>query len=141
MPSRQCVRRVTAGGFLLLLMGCGPTAPVLDVLEPLPAGAPPRMRVTAAQQKERIVAALHAAGVQVSDGDAPYLLRVTLGVDQGRRECGTLNNVRYALRREGRTLLEITAKGWTGTCLPNVFDDASRLLQRHLLDTSTGGPS
>ncbi len=61
---------------------------------------------------------------------------MTLGIDQRSRPCGTLNNVRYALRRGGQTLIEVEAKGWTGSCEPNVFDDASRALRRQLAGTS-----
>ncbi len=135
-------RRANALAALLLVCSavaaCGPTAPAVYVAEPLPAEPPPVVQVTAAKQKDAIVRALRAAGVQIGDHAAPYLLRVTLGVDQGSKPCGTLNNVRYAVRREGRTLLEVTAKGWTGTCVPNVFDEASQALQRQLAETGKG---
>ncbi|HSP96998.1 MAG TPA: hypothetical protein VL049_07100 [Candidatus Dormibacteraeota bacterium] len=133
-------RPAAAAARLVLLAAvgaCGPTPAAVRVSEPLPSGAPVLV-VTAARQKDAIERALRAVGFAVDDrprqGD--YLLRVTLGVDQGARACGTLNNVRYELRRDGRTLIEVEAKGWTGTCEPNVFDDASRALQRQVSESA-----
>jgi hypothetical protein len=125
---------------VLLAVGlgaCGPTPATVRVIEPLPSAAPVLV-VTAARQKDAIEHALRAVGFAVDDRprDGDYLLRVTLGVDQGSRACGTLNNVRYALRRDGRTLIEVEAKGWTGTCEPNVFDDASRALHRQISESA-----
>lgn len=129
---RRRGRRAIAGALLSAgLAGCGASAPTVAVLEPLPAEEPVLV-VTAARQKQAVERALRAAGFTVDErprADA-YLLRVTLGIDQGSRPCGTLNNVRYALRREKRTLVEIEAKGWTGTCEPNVFDAASQALRQ-----------
>jgi hypothetical protein len=121
------------------LLGCS-SAPSVQVESPLPAGIDPILFVTAARQKPEIVAALRAAGFQLVDqprGDA-YLTRVTVGIDQGARDCGTLNNVRFSLRREQRTVVEVEAKGWTGRCQPNVFDAASRTLRARVL-AMTGG--
>jgi len=145
---RRCAATVVAsspacaGGALLLgvLAACGPTAPTVDVRQPLPKGEDPVLCVTAAQQKPAIEQALRAAGFQVVDGPAqtPYLLRVTLGLDQGARACGTLNNVRYALRRAGETIVQAEAKGWTGSCEPNVFDAVSRLLRERVVAMRDG---
>jgi len=44
-----------------------------------------------------------------------------------------LNNVRYGLRTGGRVIVEAKAKGWTGTCEPNVFDVVSRELRRRMV--------
>jgi hypothetical protein len=90
------------------------------------------LTVTAAQQKPAIEQALRAAGFVLDERprqDA-LLLRVTLGIDQRSQACGTLNNVRYALRRDQQTLIVVEAKGWTGSCAPNVFDEASIALRR-----------
>jgi hypothetical protein len=133
-PAAAAARR------MLLVAGvgaCGPTPATVRVSEPLPGGAPVLV-VTAARQKDAIERALRAAGLVVDDRprDGDFLLRVTLGVDQGSRPCGTLNNVRYEIRRDGRTLIEVEAKGWTGTCEPNVFADASRALQRQISESA-----
>lgn len=86
--------------------------------------------VTAARQKPRIAESLTAAGFAVRTNllDARHLLRVTIGIDHGWSGCGTRNNVRYSLRRRDVALLELSEKGWTGTCTPNVFDALSHRL-------------
>lgn len=123
----------------IVLGGCAPTAPEVRVLAPLPRGVDPAMYLTAARQKEEIARALRGAGFQVVDRveDSPYLLRVTIGVDQGSRPCGTLNNVRYELRLQGRTVVEAEAKGWTRSCEPNIFDAVSRELRRRVVEMTT----
>jgi hypothetical protein len=78
------------------------------------------------------MAALRRAGIVVVDDllESSHQLRVTLGVDKSFRDCGTLNNVKYAMRLQRRTLLELAGRGWTGECQPNVFDEMSRELAR-----------
>lgn len=120
----------------ITLAGCTPTAPEVRVLAPLPRGIDPAVFVTAARQKEEIARALRGAGFQVVDrvDDSPYLLRVTVGVDQGSQPCGTLNNVRYELRSEGTSVIVAEAKGWTGSCEPNIFDAVSGALRRRVVE-------
>ncbi|MDX2171439.1 MAG: hypothetical protein SF182_30520 [Deltaproteobacteria bacterium] len=135
----RAARRLAGCLVVVWLLGCS-SAPAVHVEAPLPAGTDPVLFVTAARQKAAIVAALRAAGFQVLDqprADA-YLTRVTVGIDQGARDCGTLNNVRFSIRRDQRTLVEVEAKGWTGGCQPNVFDAASRALRQRVL-AMTGG--
>lgn len=122
-----------ASGAVLLgsiLSACVATAPVTRVVGPLPEEEL-GIYVTAARQKEEVVRSLRAAGLRLVDapGDGSYLLRVTIGAPQESQPCGTLNNVRYTLRYGGRTVAETEAKGWTGTCEPNVLDAASRELR------------
>jgi len=119
-----------------------PTAPEVHVLSQLARGIEPVIYVTAARQKDEITRALRAAGFRVVDrvSESSYLLRATLGVAQDSRPCGTLNNVRYELRAQGRTVISAEAKGWTGACAPNVFDAVSRELRRHVVEmTGIGG--
>jgi hypothetical protein len=131
------------GTVVLLLViavaGCGPTATAVRVLGPLPLGADRAIFVTAARQKKEIVRALRGAGFDVADrvADGSSLLRVTLGVEQGSRPCGTLNNVRYQLRVQGRDVIVAEAKGWTGSCEPNVFDEVSREIKRRMAEMKT----
>jgi hypothetical protein len=115
---------------VLLLPACGtvpptPTTPSFLVLE-----AEPSFYLIATKQKPEILAALRRAEIVVVDDllESSHQLRVTLGVDKSFRDCGTLNNVKYAIRLQMRTLLELAGRGWTGECQPNVFDEMSREL-------------
>ena len=135
--------RLAAFAALGACAACGATAPAVTVVTPLPRGEDPSIVVIAARQREAVITALTAAGFRIAERvqESPYLLRVTLGVDQGSRACGTLNNVRYALRRDQQTIVEVSAKGWTGTCVPSVFNDASRALRASVvaMTGATGG--
>ena len=90
--------------------------------------------LVATRQKPRILESLGAAGIAVAPDllDAGFMLRVTIGVDQGSQACGTRNNVKYALRRENAAVVELADKGWTGTCTPNVLDALSQRLAETL---------
>jgi len=125
----------------VLVGGCTTHAPEVDVRTPLPKGTDPLIYVTSARQKERVIGALNAAGFHLVDApaDGVYLLRVTVGIEQGSRPCGTLNNVRLSLRRQEKSIVEAEAKGWTGSCQPNVFDDVSRALRARIVDMTDGG--
>ena len=123
--------------FLLMcvvLAGCSPVALELRVFESLPQCIDLPIYVTAARQKDNIKRSLRDAGFHIVDRmeDSVRLMRVTIGVDQGSQTCGTLNNVRFQLRFESRNVAEATAKGWTGTCQPNIFDEVSRAMWQRL---------
>ena len=141
------MHRTLAASLLLLLHvfggGCATVAaeaPPGSLRAAALDGVPRTVFVMAARQKPRIVESLAAAGVEVSANllDAGFVLRVTIGADQGFSSCGTRNNVKYSLRREGLIELELVEKGWTGTCEPNVFDALSARLARAL--AGGGGP-
>jgi hypothetical protein len=141
--SRTCGVKVW-GGLILggaILAGCADRASQIRVVEQLPRGADPFIFVTAARQKNEVVRALRTAGFRLVDAqvDGAYLLRVTVGIDQDSQACGTLNNVRYALRVERRDIIEAVAKGWTGTCEPNIFDTVSRELRRRVVEMTGEG--
>jgi len=126
----------------LLALFCGCTSRTrITVTTPLPSGTDPAIFVTAARQKDPVLRALKDAGFHIVDAPGPdvYLMRVTLGVDQWSRPCGTLNNVRFSLRQQQLTLIDAEAKGWTGTCQPNVFDEVSRALRTRVLAFTEGG--
>ncbi len=122
-----------------VIAACAATLPEVHVLGQLPRGVDPPVYVTAARQKEEITRALRAAGFHVVDrvDESACLLRVTIGMDQGSRPCGTLNNVRGELRVGGRTVVEVEAKGWTGSCEPNILDATSRELRRRIVELTT----
>ncbi|MDJ0846880.1 MAG: hypothetical protein QNK04_00725 [Myxococcota bacterium] len=96
----------------------------------------PSMRVTegrvvslgASDQRARVERSLGDAGIAVSDSSAPYQLRVDIGNSRRSKGCGSVNNVRYILYKGGVRILAIKARGPTGECQPNTFDDMSRLL-------------
>ena len=107
----------------------------------LPAQRSRRCRIPAstgiaAREKETALRSLREAGVAVVEDptEASYLLRVTIGVPQGMKACGQLRNAKFALRREGRTVLGLASKGWTGACEPHVFETLSRELALALGD-------
>ena len=139
-------RTLAAGLLLLHVLAAGCTtvaaeAPPASLSAAARAATPRTVFVMAARQKPRIVASLAAAGVEVSANlvAAGFTLRVTIGADQGFSDCGTRNNVKYSLRRQGSIELELVEKGWTGTCEPNVFDALSVRLARAL--AGGGSPS
>ena len=101
-----------------------PPAPPPAAVATIRAATNRSVFVMAARQKPRIIESLAAAGIEVSTNllEAGFTLRVTVGADQGREDCGSRNNVRYALRLENAAVLDLAEKGWTGICTPNVFD-------------------
>jgi hypothetical protein len=115
---------------LLWLPGCGTVPPTHTTQIPLVLEAEPKFYLMAAKQKPAIETSLRGAGIVVVDDllESSHQLRVTLGVDKSFRDCGTLNNVIYAVRLHGRTLVEFKGRGWTGGCEPNIFDEMSREL-------------
>ena len=116
--------------FATCLSGCASEGIRITQYSPFPADRDPVLFVVAPRQKPRILASLRDAGFHVAGDvlEAPYFLRVTVGVDKRRRGCGRLANVKYELRRADRDILELAAAGWTGSCPDNVFDAMSRRL-------------
>jgi hypothetical protein len=128
---------IVGGALVVALAGCSPSTPRVYVHMPLPQGVDPRITVVSALQRPRIVDSLRAAGFRMAEGadGGEYLLRVSLGTKQKRSSCGALQNVRYELRHEQSTWITAEAKGWTGSCEPNIFDELSRALRRRILAT------
>ncbi len=122
---RACLRPLCAG--LALAAGCVSDGTTVSDEPDLSLDSSRRVFLVAAREKPRIRDSLTQVGFEVVADllDAPYLLRVTLGVKKGRRDCGVLSNVKYALRENGETILELKGAGWTGSCEPNVFDAMS----------------
>ncbi len=117
---------------VLALPACGTVPPTTTMQGSLALETEPSFYVTAAKQKPAVVGALRRAGIVVVEDllESSHQLRVTLGIDKSFRACGTLNNVKYTIRLQRRTLLEIAGRGWTGECEPNVFDEMSLELAR-----------
>ncbi|MEY4717755.1 MAG: hypothetical protein RL563_373 [Pseudomonadota bacterium] len=108
--------------------------PAVEVVDKLPQGRETPIYVTSARQKEECKQALRQAGFRIVDriDESKRLLRVTIGIDQDVKACGSLNNVKFQLRFEERTVAEANGKGWTGTCQPNILTDMSQDLWRKL---------
>ena len=119
---------------------CGPKSVRVDEFRGFPEDPGLALFVVASRHKPRIVASLDEAGFQIADDllETPSFLRVTVGVDKGMGSCGTLANVKYALRYEGAAILELRAAGWLGDCAENVFDTMSRRLMMVFKDTEKG---
>jgi hypothetical protein len=126
--------RCAALAAVALVTCCAQETPRATQRGILPAKRDGALFLVAARQKPRIAESLRLAGFEPAADllDAQFLLRVTVGNEKGFRDCGTLNNVKYSLRMEGQTILEITGSGWTGTCSPNLFDDLSQRLRKSL---------
>lgn len=124
---------------VIALSGCASDGPPPKTEFTLPQGLATPIYVTAARQKADIIQSLRKAGFTIVDRmeDSDHLLRATIGVDQGSKDCGTRNNVRYQIRNQERTVAEASAKGWTGSCQPNVFDEVSRSLRQQLVTTTS----
>jgi len=78
-------------------------------------------------QRPRIAESLRKAGVRLSESysEADYILNVKVGRRRNNQTCGGSSNIAYVLDGRNRHLMVIKARGLTGTCAPNVFDDMS----------------
>ena len=109
----------------------------------------PLIYVSAQQDRARVDESLKRAGLRLTTGPgAEYVLLVDTSSEKSSQACGGLRNVRYQLRvvprssgktafsplaltvGNDRTTLEIKARGWTGSCEPNVYDEMSDSLAR-----------
>lgn len=126
---------IVLSGFLV--SGCSQLKPEVEVVDVLPQGRETPIFVTAARQKDECKQALRQAGFRIADKmeESERLLRVTIGIDQDSKACGSLNNVKFQLRFEGRTVAEANGMGWTGACQPNILTDMSQDLWRKLFGT------
>lgn len=128
----ECSRRLSVLALLLGIgLGCaGPSPPRALLLRELPAASERTLFLVAAREKQEIARQLEAAGFTLAERliDAPFLLRVTIGVPLGFRSCGDLRNVKFALNQSGENLLELSDRGWTGSCEASVYTSLSAAL-------------
>lgn len=95
----------------------------------------PTIAVLAVAQRPQIEQSLLAAGLIVPpDRPANYWLEVDVGASRGSQSCGPIANVKYTLIRRGTPILVVKARGPTGACDPNVFDEMSRLMESYFGD-------
>lgn len=94
----------------------------------------PTVFLVAAKEKGAVRASLERAGFKVERDHlaTPHFLRVTVGFTQGFRSCGQEHNVRYELVIEGKRVIDLRRRGYTGTCVPNVLDALSEDLYERL---------
>jgi len=90
----------------------------------------PKLFVQATAHREQIMESLYNAGLDLNDSlsGADYTLLVKVGRNRHSTRCGGISNVAYLLQSEGRFILVIKGRGFTGSCSPNVFDDISQKL-------------
>jgi hypothetical protein len=116
---------------VVLASGCmGPVSATVTRAPTTPLKANPAIYLQAVRQMPRVAESLRTVGVQLTESfsEADYILNVKVGGGRGSRGCGSINNVAYILDGGGRHLMVIKARGSTGECTPNVFDDVSQKL-------------
>jgi len=116
---------------VVFVSGC--TSPVPATVTRAPRTtlkANPAIYVQANLQKPRVAESLRNAGVRPTEsyGEADYILNVKVGRRRQTRACGGSGNIAYILDGGNRHLMVIKGRGFTGTCVPNVFDDMSQKL-------------
>lgn len=127
-------KRALAGFALAAgLVACSstPVAPRVQMVDGFPGQKPLTIYVLPEQDGPAIQESLEKVGFTVAPdaGSASYLLRVAVGGKRATKPCGTVHNVRYQLGSDATTVLEIKARGLTGSCRPNVYDEMSGALR------------
>jgi hypothetical protein len=129
-PASSSLRAFLVVG-LLAMLGCSSEVPATVTVRPqLPLPANAKVLVLAAYQRDRIIQSVERAGLSVTDewGGADYILEVKLGSTRRTMTCGTVRNVIYVVSRRRASRMVVKARGPTGSCDPNVFDEMSRKL-------------
>ncbi|MBW2542583.1 MAG: hypothetical protein JRF15_10875 [Deltaproteobacteria bacterium] len=131
----RIARPITFAGSIALLIalvsGCtSPMAPVVTRAPAAPLSAHPAIYLQSSVQRMRLLASLHSAGIRTTNSteEADYVLTVIVGKRRVKMQCGGMHNIIYILSDMGRQLMEIKARGLTGECVPNVFDETSQTL-------------
>ena len=122
---------VAIAALVVLASSCTSPVPPTVTRPPMtPLKANPAILLQASVQMLRVAESLHNAGVRLTESyaEADYLLNVNVGRMHRSKACGGSSNVVYILDGRGGHLMVIKARGLTGTCVPNVFDDMSQKL-------------
>jgi hypothetical protein len=90
----------------------------------------PAIYLQANVQRLRILDSLRNARIRIAESfeEADYILTVDVGNRRVNMKCGGMHNIVYILSDNGLPLMEIKARGLTGDCMPNAFDDTSQTL-------------
>ena len=125
-------RRLVGAAALVLATACSsaPVAPRTEIQDGFIGGVRPRTIFVVARDQAAVAESLEQAGLTVTQDAAAagYVLRVDLGGKRASSGCGTVHNVRYELGYGALDVLEIKARGWTGSCKPNVYEQMSAAL-------------
>ncbi len=116
---------------VVLVSGCtSPVPPTVTRAPTTPLKENPAIFLQASVQNPRIAESLRNAGVRLSESyaEADYILNVNVGRRHDDQTCGGSSNIAYILDDRNSHLMVIKARGLTGTCAPNVFDDMSQKL-------------
>lgn len=115
----------------LVACSSAPVAPRVELIDGFPGQKPLTIYVLPERDGPAIQESLEKVGFTVTPdgGSASYILRVAVGGNRATKPCGTVNNVRYQLGTGATTVLEIKARGLTGSCRPNVYDEMSGALR------------
>ena len=122
---------------IVLVSGCTvPMAPVVTQTPSASLKAHPAIYVQTSVQRPRILDSLHGAGIRTTNSirEADYTLTVVLGKRRVKMQCGGMHNIIYTLGDMDYQLMEIKARGLTGECTPNVFDEMSQTLASYFGD-------
>ena len=116
-----------------VVLGFGCTSPVPPTVTRPPTTslkAHPAIYLQANVQRPRILDSLRGAGIRTAQSfeEADYILAVDVGKRRVNMKCGGMHNIVYTLGDKGFPLMEIKARGLTGDCMPNAFDDMSQTL-------------
>ena len=116
---------------VVLVSGCSSPVPPTVTRAPVTSlNAQPAIYLQANVQRPRILDSLRGAGIRTANSfeEADYILAVDVGKRRVTMKCGGMHNIVYILDSNGFPLMEIKARGLTGDCMPNAFDDMSHTL-------------
>ena len=135
------MRRGTSKAFLALLAAAcwSPVPAEFRLYAPLDRSQPPVVFVSSADLRAPIEASLERAGFAITQSarEASIFVAASVGgVRSSGTTCGPVRNVRYEVRQFGVVLAIGRARGPTGECPGNVFDEMSRKLAQGVLGES-----
>ena len=116
---------------VVLVSGCtSPVPPTVTRTPRSPLKADATIFLQATTQWPRVAESLRNAGLRLakSHSEADYILKVNVGRRRRTQTCGGSSNIAYILDGRDSHLMVIKARGLTGSCVPNVFDDMSQKL-------------
>jgi hypothetical protein len=118
--------------FALVAVGCHGKVPYTRVIGPVPENEQRVIYVTAERERDVVLQQLEKAGFTIvsEPSESPARLDVRMGTPQARRSCGRYRNLVFNVSRGGIRVVVIKARGWTGSCEPNMLLEMSHELAR-----------